>query len=136
MNKHATDIGPTYEGVQGYCLIERIDAGGHHQAGAMKGWRRVAWLVILIADMGFLPWGAMAALAPEHPPGPSSTPILTAGYEGFTNGSWQELANNSPIKAESITLLFRLYGAYNVAFGVLAITVTATVGSGAGTPAD
>ena len=85
-----------------------------------------AWLFILIADAGFLPWGAMAALAPDYLSGPGSTPILTAGYEGFTNGSWQELVDTSPATAEYITVLFRVYGAYNVAFAVLSIAVTVT----------
>jgi hypothetical protein len=88
--------------------------------------RRIAWLLILIADAGLLAWGAMAALMPDRLPGPGSAPILTAGYEGFTRNSWQELADTSPMTAAYITLLFRLYGAYIVAFGLLAIAVTVT----------
>jgi hypothetical protein len=94
-------------------------------ATAIKRRRRVAWIVILIADAGLLAWGAMAALVPERLPGPASAPILTVGYESFTKRSWQELANTSPVTAEFITLLFRLYGAYIVAFGLVAIAVTA-----------
>ena len=93
---------------------------------AMTRRRRVAWLFILIADVGLLIWGAMAALAPNHLPGPRSAPILTAGYESFTRGSWQELADTSPMTAAFIVLLFRVYGAYIVAFGLLAVAVTAT----------
>ena len=92
----------------------------------MNRLRRVAWLLILIADAGLLAWGAMAALAPQHLPGPGSTPILTAGYESFTGGSWRELAATSPRAAAFILLLFRMYGVYIVAFGLLAIAVTAT----------
>jgi hypothetical protein len=88
---------------------------------AMTRRRRVAWLVILIADVGLILWGAAAALAPGHLLGPGSAPILTAGYEGFTKLAWAELADPS---REYITLLFRLYGAYIVAFGLLAIAVT------------
>ncbi len=47
--------------------------------------RRFAWLIILIVDAGVLLWRAMAALVPEHLLGPGSTPILAAGYEGFTS---------------------------------------------------
>ena len=88
--------------------------------------RRVAWLVILIADAGLLAWGAMAALAPERLPGPGAAPILAAGYQGYTSRSWQELMNASPMAAEFMTVLFRVYGAYIVAFGLLAIAVAAT----------
>ncbi|HET6947524.1 MAG TPA: hypothetical protein VFJ45_06900 [bacterium] len=88
--------------------------------------RRVAWLVILIADVGLLLWGAMAALAPERLLGPGSAPILTAGYEGFTKGSWSELAHTSPMTAEYITLLFRMFGVGNVEFALLAIAISAT----------
>ncbi len=92
----------------------------------MKRLRRVAWLVILIADAGLLLWGAMAALVPEHLLGPGSAPILTAGYEGFTKGSWSELAHASPMTAEYITLLFRMFGVGNVEFALLAIAISAT----------
>jgi hypothetical protein len=50
-------------------------------------------------------------------------PILTAGYEGFTKRPWSELADTS---REFITVLFRLYGAYNVAVALLAIAITIT----------
>lgn len=92
----------------------------------VKSWRRVAWFVILLADAGLLAWGAMAALVPDRLPGPGSTPILTAEYESFTRGSWSELANASPRVAEFIMLLFRMYGVYIVAFGLLVIAITVT----------
>jgi hypothetical protein len=95
-------------------------------APAINRRRRVAWLLMLIADAGLLAWGAMAALVPERLPGPGSAPILAAGYEGFTRGSWSELADTSPTTAEFIRLLFRLYGAYIVAFALVAIAITAT----------
>lgn len=86
---------------------------------------RVARLVIVLSDAGLLAWGAMAALVPERLPGPDSTPILTAGYEGFTGGSWQQLAATSPMTAEYTTLLFRMYGLYIAAFAALAIAIAA-----------
>ena len=95
-------------------------------AAAATRSRSVAWLLIVVADVGLLAWGAMAALLPERLPGPGSAPILAAGYEGFTKGSWQELAATSPMTAAYITLLFRLYGAYIVAFGLLAIAIAVT----------
>lgn len=92
----------------------------------MKQARRFAWLVMLIADAGLLAWGAMAALAPDHLLGPGSRPILAAGYEGFTGRSWQELMTTSPAAAVFMRVLFRVYGAYVVAFGLLAGAVAAT----------
>ncbi len=92
----------------------------------MKTWRRIAWILILLADVGILAWGAMAAVAPERLPGPGSALILPAEYEGFTQHSWSELTGASPMTAEFITILFRVYGAYNVAFGLLAIAIAAT----------
>ncbi len=86
--------------------------------------RRFAWLSILVVELGFVLWGGMAALAPGYLPGPGAAPILPAGYEGFTGGSWQRLAQSAPRVAEFLTLLFRVYGAYNVGFGVLAIAIT------------
>ena len=88
--------------------------------------RRFAWLVMLIADVGLLAWGAMAALAPDYLLGPGSKPILAAGYEGLTGRSWQELMTTSPPAAAFMRVLFRVYGAYVVAFGLLAAAVAAT----------
>ena len=103
---------------------------GRHGSGtwvrAMARWRRVAWVVIVIADVGLLAWCALAALAPERLPGPGSTPILTAGYEGFTGGSWQDLVATSPKTAEYTTLLFRMYGIYGVGSSLRAIAIAAT----------
>jgi hypothetical protein len=102
---------------------------GRHTSGtwarAMARWRGVAWVVILIADVGLLAWAAMAALAPERLSGPGGTPILTAGYEGFTGGSWQDLVATSPKTAEYTTLLFRMYGIYGVGLSLLAIAIAA-----------
>ena len=86
----------------------------------MKPLRGLAWILIVIVDVGFVGWGAMAALAPEHLLGPGSAPILPAGYEGFTGASWAALAAASPRAAGFMTVLFRTYGAYNVGFGLVA----------------
>ncbi len=94
-----------------------------NRAPATGRWRRVAWPVILIADAGLLLWGAMAAMAPEYLLGPGSAPILNAEFESFTGASWAALA---PKTAAFITLLFRMYGVYIVAFGLVAIVIAAT----------
>jgi hypothetical protein len=95
------------------------------RATAMTRWRRVAWLVIVIADVGLLAWASMAAVAPERLLGPGSMPILPAGYQGFTGYSWQELVATAPKAAEYTTLLFRMFGLYGVAFSLLAIAIAA-----------
>ncbi len=87
--------------------------------------RRWAWLLIVIADVGLLGWAAMAAAAPQLLAGPGSSSILPAGYEGFTGGSWQALVTTSPRSAEYVTLLFRMFGLYGVAFSLVAIGIAA-----------
>jgi hypothetical protein len=95
------------------------------RATVMNRWRRRAWLVLLIADAGLLLWGAGAALIPHTLPGPGSAAILPAGYEGYTGGSWQQLTATSGEIAGYITLLFRMYGFYIVAFSLLAMAIAA-----------
>ncbi len=88
--------------------------------------RRFAWVAIVVGDVGLLAWAAMAAIAPQLLIGPHSTSILPAGYEGFTGASWQALAAASPRTTEYLTLLFRMFGLYGVAFSIVAIAVAAT----------
>jgi hypothetical protein len=95
------------------------------QSSVVNRWRDRAWLVVLIADAGLLLWGAGAALLPNTLPGPGSSPILPAGYEGYTNGSWPELTATASKTAGYVTLLFRMYGIYIVAFSMLAMTIAA-----------
>ena len=89
----------------------------------MSRWRGAAWLAVVVADVGLLAWAVMAALAPEYLLGPGSAPILPAGYEGYTGRPWSELAATSQ---GYITVLFRVYGAYGVAVGLLAIAIAST----------
>jgi hypothetical protein len=88
--------------------------------------RRVAWILILIVDAGFVVWGAMAAALPDYLLGPRGVPILTAGYEGFSGASWSELVNTSPMTARYVAVLFRMYGMFNVAFGLMAGAIAVT----------
>jgi hypothetical protein len=88
--------------------------------------RRLAWILVFIADAGIVAWGAMAAALPDQLLGPGGAPILTAGYEGFSKGSWSELASASPMAAKYIMILFRMYGMYNVAFGVMGVAISVT----------
>jgi hypothetical protein len=89
--------------------------------------RRIAWIFVFIVDLAYIAWGGMAALFLDHLLGPGGRPILPAGYEGFTRGSWAELVRTAPLTAKYIGMVFRLYGAYCLIFGVIgsAIAVTA-----------
>ena len=78
--------------------------------------RNIAWMLILIVDVGYIAWGAGAAASPDHLLGPGGRAILPAGYEGYSGGSWSELA--APV-ARYMTVLYRMYGIYNVLFGLL-----------------
>ena len=88
--------------------------------------RRIAWILILIVDAGVVAWGAMAAALPDHLPGPGGVPILTAGYQGFTRTSWADLVSTSPTAASYMGVLFRMYGVFNVAFGLMAGAIAVT----------
>ena len=88
--------------------------------------RQFAWIALAAADVGLLAWAGMATLAPDRLVGPHSTPILPAGYEGFTGASWQALSASMPRATEYLTLLFRMFGLYGVAFSLLAIAIAAT----------
>ena len=92
----------------------------------MNQLRHIAWILILIVNAAFVVWGAMAAALPDHLLGPGGIPILTAGYEGFTGISWSELASTSPMTAKYIEVLFRMYGVFNVAFGLMASAIAVT----------
>lgn len=89
--------------------------------------RQIAWILILVVDLGYIAWGAAAAVSPDHLPGPGGKAILPAGYEGYSGASWSALASASPPIASYMTVLYRMYGVYNVLFGVMgsAIAVTA-----------
>jgi hypothetical protein len=92
----------------------------------MKQLRRVAWMLILIVDAGFVVWGALAAASPNHLLGPRGLPILPAGYEGFSGASWPELAATAPMAANYMEVLFRMYGVFNVVFGLMATAIAVT----------
>ena len=88
---------------------------------------QIGWMLILIVDVGYIAWGAGAAASPDHLLGPGGKAILPAGYEGYSGGSWSALSDASPLIAGYMTVLYRMYGIYNVLFGLMgsAIAVTA-----------
>jgi hypothetical protein len=96
------------------------------RAAATARRRRIAWILILIVDAGFVAWGAMAAVSPDHLLGPGGKAILPAGYEGFSGGSWSELVRTAPMTANYMAVLYRTYGTFNVAFGLMTIAITVT----------
>jgi hypothetical protein len=67
--------------------------------------RRWAWVIILVADVGVLVYGVMAAVAPT---------ALIPGYESYSNRAWPELVAADTQTAQFILLLFRLVGAIGV----------------------
>lgn len=88
--------------------------------------RRVAWILMLIVDAALIAWGVMAALLPDYLLGPGGEPILAAGYEGFSGGSWTDLTATAPATAAYIELLFRMYGVFNAVFGLMAGAIAVT----------
>ncbi len=92
----------------------------------MNRLNRIAWILIVIVDVGFVAWGAGAAASPDRLLGPGGKAILPAGYEGFSGGSWSELAATSPLTAGYMVMLYRTYGFYNVAFGLVTIAIALT----------
>jgi len=68
----------------------------------------------------------MAAVMPDGLLGPGGKAILPAGYEGYSDGSWSELLRTSPMTARYMIVLFRMYGIYNVVFGLMASAIAIT----------
>ena len=68
----------------------------------------------------------MAAAFPDYLLGPGGQPILLAGYEGYTGGSWLELVSSSPMVAGYIEILFRMYGVFNLIVGLMGVAIAAT----------
>jgi hypothetical protein len=92
----------------------------------MKRLQHVAWILILVVDVGYIAWGAGAAASPTHLLGPGGKAILPAGYEGYSSASWSELQAVSPLVAGYMTVLYRMYGIYNVLFGALCSVIAVT----------
>ena len=88
--------------------------------------RRIAWILILIVDVGFIAWGVGAAAFLDRLLGPGGKTILPAAYEGLSKGSWSDLVKTAPMAATYMNVLYRTYGMYNVAFGVTATIIVAT----------
>lgn len=93
----------------------------------MKRLQRVAWILILLVDVGYMAWGTGVAVWPDRLLGPGGRAILPAGFEGYSGASWSDVSGASPLIAGYMTLLFRMYGLYCVLFGFMgsAITVVA-----------
>src|SRR6478672_3989366 len=88
--------------------------------------RRIALIIFLIVDVGYILWGAMAAFWLDHLTGPHGVPILPAGYEGYTHSSWAAIASASPPTASYMEVLYRTYGVYNLAFGLMTVAIALT----------
>jgi hypothetical protein len=64
--------------------------------------RQLAWVLILIVDVGLVAWGVMAAALPDFLLGPGGKPILPAGYEGFTGGSGRSDSDDRTQRSPSL----------------------------------
>jgi len=90
--------------------------------------RDLAVILILLVDVLYIVWGAMAAISPDELlKGPGGQGILPASFEGYTHESWSQLVEASPSTAAYMTVLYRMYGIYCAIFGLLtsAIAITA-----------
>jgi len=88
--------------------------------------RRIAWIMILIVDVGFIAWGLGAAVFLDRLLGPGGRTILPAGYEGYSGATWSDLVKTAPMAARYMDVLYRTYGWYNVAFGVTTTFIALT----------
>ena len=89
--------------------------------------RDVAWMLILIVDVAYVAWGAMAAISPDQLlRGPGGKGILPAAYEGYSHGLWSQLVETSPLTAGYMIVLYRMYGIYFAVFGLMASAITVT----------
>jgi len=89
--------------------------------------RDIAWMLILIVDVAYVAWGAMAGASPDHLlRGPGGKGILPAAFEGYSHGSWSQLVETSPLTAGYMTVLYRMYGIYCAVFGLMASAITVT----------
>ena len=88
--------------------------------------RQIAWILILVVDVGYILWGGMAATMPDGLLGPGGKAILPAGYEGYSGASWPELLRTSPMTANYMIVLYRMYGIYNVLFGLMGSVIAVT----------
>lgn len=75
---------------------------------------KVAWKVVLAADVGVLLYGLMAVSDPS---------IFGEGYRTYTGQDWSALQATSPRTAEYVSLLARVVGGLNVGIAVAAITM-------------
>ena len=69
--------------------------------------RRIAWILILIVDVGFIAWGLGAAAFLDRLLGPGGKTILPAAYEGLTKASWSDLVKTAPTAASYMNALYR-----------------------------
>ena len=88
--------------------------------------RRIAWIMFLIVDVGFIVWGMGAAVFLDRLLGPGGRTILPAGYEGYSGAPWSDLVKTAPMAARYMDVLYRTYGWYNVAFGVTTTFIAVT----------
>jgi len=63
--------------------------------------RPIAWILILVVDVGYIAWGAGAAVSLDHLLGPGGKAILPAGYEGSCSSRRHSLSQLRSAKRRS-----------------------------------
>ena len=77
--------------------------------------RRYAWVILALCDGGVLFYGLVILVRPDV--------LLQLGFESHTGASWLAFRSDEPMSADYLTWVVRMLGAYNVAFGVLALGI-------------
>ena len=80
----------------------------------VSGTVRVAWKLVLAADVGVLLYGLMAVSDPS---------IFGAGFQTYTGQDWSALQTASPRVGEYVALLVRVIGGLNIGIAVAAIAM-------------
>lgn len=84
-------------------------------ATATPRWLGLAWKAIAVAGLGILVYGVSASLDPN---------VLTAGFETYTDATWDGFAASNGQAADFILMGFRLLGVFNFAMGFTLIAIT------------
>jgi uncharacterized membrane protein YhaH (DUF805 family) len=72
-------------------------------------------VILAICDGGVLIYGLIILIQPNA--------LLELGFESHTGDSWAAFQSDAPLLGEYFSLVVRMLGAYNLAFGILALGI-------------